>query len=230
MTCLPAPMAKRSSVRVGDSEMMRCGCVARVCWWAAAERETTASAAARAATIAMARRCTNPPSHEGFGVAAGDRSSDSGLPPPPPSRVSRPRGVVGGERLPLQRRDRPGLAPEFPHRSPVCEGNLASRSMAGLLLALDLDGVLADTRPLWDAWLEDAARRARVELLVPKDREAAAGVLDDALGDWRPLLVRFASDRAPLWIRPRADTNAVLRRLAASGARIGVFSDAPREL
>jgi phosphoglycolate phosphatase-like HAD superfamily hydrolase len=102
--------------------------------------------------------------------------------------------------------------------------------MAGLLLALDLDGVLADTRPLWDAWLEDAARRARVELLVPKDREAAAGVLDDALGDWRPLLVRFASDRAPLWIRPRADTNAVLRRLAASGARIGVFSDAPREL
>jgi len=102
--------------------------------------------------------------------------------------------------------------------------------MAGLLLALALDGVLADTRPLWDAWLEDAARRARVELLVPKDREAAAGVLDDALGDWRPLLVRFASDRAPLWIRPRADTNAVLRRLAASGARIGVFSDAPREL
>jgi phosphoglycolate phosphatase-like HAD superfamily hydrolase len=42
--------------------------------------------------------------------------------------------------------------------------------------------------------------------------------------------VRFASDRAPLWIRPRADTNAVLRRLAASGALIGVFSDAPREL
>ena len=102
--------------------------------------------------------------------------------------------------------------------------------MAGLLLALDLDGVLADTRPLWDAWLEDAARRARVELAVPEDRAAAAGVLDEALGDWRPLLVRFASDRAPLWIRPRADTNAVLRRLAASGARIGVFSDAPREL
>jgi phosphoglycolate phosphatase-like HAD superfamily hydrolase len=99
-----------------------------------------------------------------------------------------------------------------------------------LVLAIDLDGVLADTRPLWDAWLEDAARRARVELAVPEDREAAAGVLDDALGDWRPLLARFASDRAPLWIRPRADTNAVLRRLAASGARIGVFSDAPREL
>jgi phosphoglycolate phosphatase-like HAD superfamily hydrolase len=97
-------------------------------------------------------------------------------------------------------------------------------------LALDLDGVLADTRPLWDAWLEDAARRARVELDVPEDREAAAAVLDEALGDWRPLLVRFAADRAPLFVRPRPDTNAALRRLAADGTRIGVFSDAPREL
>jgi beta-phosphoglucomutase-like phosphatase (HAD superfamily) len=96
--------------------------------------------------------------------------------------------------------------------------------------ALDLDGVLADTRPLWDAWLEDAARRARVELDVPEDREAAAPALDEALGDWRPLLARFAADRAPLFVRPRADTNAALRRLSASGARIGVFSDAPREL
>jgi len=99
-----------------------------------------------------------------------------------------------------------------------------------LAIALDLDSVLADTRPLWEAWLEDAARRARVQLEVPPDREAAAGVLDEALGDWRPLLARFAADRAPLWIRPRAETNAALRRLTAAGARIGVFSDAPREL
>ena len=99
-----------------------------------------------------------------------------------------------------------------------------------LALALDLDDVLADTRPLWDAWLEDAARRARVELDVPEDRVAAAVVLDEALGDWRPLLARFAADRAPLWIRPRPDTNATLRRLEAAGTRIGVFSDAPREL
>jgi phosphoglycolate phosphatase-like HAD superfamily hydrolase len=102
--------------------------------------------------------------------------------------------------------------------------------VAGLALALDLDDVLADTRPLWEAWLEDAARRARVELAVPDDREEAATILDEALGDWRPLLTRFAADRAPLWIRPRPDTNAALRRLTASGARIGVFSDAPREL
>jgi phosphoglycolate phosphatase-like HAD superfamily hydrolase len=107
---------------------------------------------------------------------------------------------------------------------------LASRFVTGLAIALDLDGVLADTHPLWDEWLEDARRRARVELEVSADREAAAGVLDEALGDWRPLLARFAAERAPLWIRPRAETNAALRRLAANGARIGVFSDAPREL
>ena len=99
-----------------------------------------------------------------------------------------------------------------------------------LAIALDLDGVLADTRPLWDEWLEDAARRARVELDVPHDRKEAATALDEALGDWRPLLARFAAERAPLFVRPRPDTNAALRRLTAAGARIGVFSDAPREL
>jgi phosphoglycolate phosphatase-like HAD superfamily hydrolase len=102
--------------------------------------------------------------------------------------------------------------------------------VGGRAIALDLDAVLADTRPVWDAWLEDASRRARVELAVPDDREAAAGVLDAELGDWRPLLDRFAADRAPLWFRPRAETNAVLRRLAAEGARLGAFTDAPREL
>jgi phosphoglycolate phosphatase-like HAD superfamily hydrolase len=97
-------------------------------------------------------------------------------------------------------------------------------------LALDLDAVLADTRPLWDAWLEDTARRVRVELDLPADRGAAAALLDERLGDWRPLLERFAADRAPLYFRPRADTTALLRRLHASGVRIGVFTDAPREL
>jgi phosphoglycolate phosphatase-like HAD superfamily hydrolase len=97
-------------------------------------------------------------------------------------------------------------------------------------IAVDLDAVLADTRPVWDAWLEDASRRARVELELPDDREEAAAALDEVLGDWRPLLQRFAADRAPLWFRPRAETNALLRRLAAAGARIGAFTDAPREL
>jgi phosphoglycolate phosphatase-like HAD superfamily hydrolase len=97
-------------------------------------------------------------------------------------------------------------------------------------VALDLDAVLADTRPLWNDWLEDAARRVRVELDVPEDRIAAAAVLDERLGDWRPLLQRFADDRAPLHFRPRADVGTFLRRLQADGVRIGVFTDAPLEL
>lgn len=98
-------------------------------------------------------------------------------------------------------------------------------------LAIDLDAVLGDTRPVWRDWLEDAARRARVDLAgVPEDRVAAVGVLDAQLGDWRPLLERFAADRGPLHFRPRPEVGAALRRLSAAGARIGVFTDAPREL
>ena len=98
-------------------------------------------------------------------------------------------------------------------------------------VALELDGVLTDTRPLWNDWLADAARRTRVDLdAVPEDRAAAAPVLDGLLGDWRPLLERFAADRAPIHFRPRGDTGAVLRSLQAAGVRIGVFTDAPREL
>jgi phosphoglycolate phosphatase-like HAD superfamily hydrolase len=58
----------------------------------------------------------------------------------------------------------------------------------------------------------------------------AAAVLDERLGDWRPLLGRFAADRGPVHFRPHGDTGALLRRLHAAGARIGVFTDAPREL
>jgi phosphoglycolate phosphatase-like HAD superfamily hydrolase len=97
-------------------------------------------------------------------------------------------------------------------------------------LALDLDAVLADTRPLWLDWLEDVARRAHVPLDLPDDRAAAAPLLDARLGDWRPLLQRFADDRAPVHFRPRAETGAALRRLQADGVRVGVFTDAPREL
>ena len=97
-------------------------------------------------------------------------------------------------------------------------------------LALDLDAVLADTRPLWNDWVEDAARRARVELDLPADRTAAAALLDERLGDWRPLLERFAADRGPVHFRPRAETSAQLRRLQDAGVRIGAFTDAPREL
>jgi phosphoglycolate phosphatase-like HAD superfamily hydrolase len=106
-------------------------------------------------------------------------------------------------------------------------------------VALDLDGVLGDTRPLWQAWLEDTARRMRpiAELdpeALPSDRIAAARELDRwaerGIGDWRSSLARFAEDHAPVYLRPRAPVSAALRRLEAAGARIGVFSDAPEEL
>jgi phosphoglycolate phosphatase-like HAD superfamily hydrolase len=97
--------------------------------------------------------------------------------------------------------------------------------------AVDLDAVLGDTRPLWDDWLEDAARRMRVELDgLPEDRIAAVPLLDERLGNWRALLERFAEDRAPLYLRPDPSANATLRRLHDAGVRLGAFTDAPVEL
>ena len=97
-------------------------------------------------------------------------------------------------------------------------------------LALDFDAVLGDTRPLWRAWVADVARRARVDVDIPEDRVAAARVLDGAVGNWPALLERFAEDRAPVHLRPSAEVNAALRRLAADGVRLGAFTDAPESL
>jgi len=106
-------------------------------------------------------------------------------------------------------------------------------------VAVDLDGALGDTRGLWRAFLDDAARRFRsiAELDVdalPADRGAAAVELDDwaarGVGDWRAALVRFAEDRAPVYLRPNGGANTALRALAARGQRLGVFTDAPEEL
>jgi phosphoglycolate phosphatase-like HAD superfamily hydrolase len=87
-------------------------------------------------------------------------------------------------------------------------------------LALDLDGVLGDTLPLWEAFLVDVSRRAHV------DPER----LDEELPNWRVLLERFAEDHAPVYLRPSAPATAALRRLQAEGVRVGVFTDAPEEL
>jgi phosphoglycolate phosphatase-like HAD superfamily hydrolase len=106
-------------------------------------------------------------------------------------------------------------------------------------LALDLDAVLGDTRPLWEAWLEDAARRYRSIApldpgALPRDRGAAAARLDrwaeHGIGDWHGALERFAEDHAPLYLRPDGDANAALRRLQARGARLAAFTDAPEPL
>ena len=105
-------------------------------------------------------------------------------------------------------------------------------------VAIELD-VLGDTRPLWNDWLADAARRFRsISPLdpaeLPEDRAAAAEQLDDwakdGVGDWRAALGRFAEDRAPVYLRPDADISAALRELAAQGHRLGVFTDVPEAL
>ena len=79
---------------------------------------------------------------------------------------------------------------------------------------------LGDTDPLWRDWLADAARRYRVDV----------GALDEQLPNWRPLLERFAEERAPVYLRRDAEVSEQLRRLHAGGVRIGVFTDAPPEL
>jgi phosphoglycolate phosphatase-like HAD superfamily hydrolase len=106
-------------------------------------------------------------------------------------------------------------------------------------VAIELDGVLGDTRALWEDWLADAARRFRsIAPLepadLPRDRAAAAQELDawaeHGVGDWRAALARFAEDRAPVYLRPDAEISAALRELAARGHRLGVFTDAPEAL
>jgi len=105
-------------------------------------------------------------------------------------------------------------------------------------VAIELD-VLGDTRPLWNDWLADAARRFHSispldPTRLPTDRAAAAEALDtwaeDGVGDWRSALGRFAEDRAPVYLRPDAEISALLRELAARGHRLGVFTDAPEAL
>lgn len=106
-------------------------------------------------------------------------------------------------------------------------------------VAVDLDAVLGDTRPLWRDWLDDAARRFRsIAPLdpddLPEDRGLAADRLDAwaaaGVGDWRAALGRFAEDRAPVYLRPDADVSAALRALTASGRPVGAFTDAPEAL
>lgn len=106
-------------------------------------------------------------------------------------------------------------------------------------VAISLDGALGDTRPLWHAFLADAARRfaaiAPLDIVsLPEDRREAAAVLDawaeGGVGDWRRALERFAEDHAPVHLRPDPGANAALRRLRRGGARIVVVTDAPEPL
>jgi phosphoglycolate phosphatase-like HAD superfamily hydrolase len=99
------------------------------------------------------------------------------------------------------------------------------------VLAVDLDRVLGDTNPLWDAWLEDLARRSRIDLDgLPENRSEATVELDRRVGNWPALLERFAEDHAPVYLRPQAEVSAALRRLRAAGASVVVVTDAPGPL
>jgi phosphoglycolate phosphatase-like HAD superfamily hydrolase len=86
-------------------------------------------------------------------------------------------------------------------------------------VAVDL-AALGDVEPLWRDWLEDAARRFRVEV----------SALDEELPNWRQLLERFAEERAPVYFRRDAEVTGALRRLHAAGVQVGVFAAAPEEL
>lgn len=81
-------------------------------------------------------------------------------------------------------------------------------------------GAIGDVEPLWRDWLQDAARRFRVDV----------SALEEQLPNWRQLLERFAEERAPVYFRRDAEVTDALRRLHAAGARIGVFTDVPEEL
>lgn len=104
--------------------------------------------------------------------------------------------------------------------------------MSGRAVAIDLDGALADTRPLWEAWLESAAAVLGVApSSLPADRGAAAAELDRlGAGNWRTLLGRFSEDRVAVYLRREPAVGSALRALAEAGSEIGVFTDAPEPL
>ncbi|HEY3050540.1 MAG TPA: hypothetical protein VGJ40_02360 [Gaiellaceae bacterium] len=141
----------------------------------------------------------------------------------------------------LSRRGRTNLLPGFHVWSArwAAMSGAWHRTWLMRAVAIELDGVLGDTRPLWNDWLADAARRFRSiaplePVDLPQDRAAAAEELDvwadQGVGDWRAALARFAEDRVPVYLRPDAEVSVALRELAERGHRLGVFTDAPEAL
>jgi phosphoglycolate phosphatase-like HAD superfamily hydrolase len=99
-------------------------------------------------------------------------------------------------------------------------------------VAIDLDGALGDTRPLWRDWLGSTRGVLGVEAdELPAERGEAAAELDRrGAGNWRVLLERFGEDRAPVYLRRDAVASAALQSLADAGCEVGVFTDAPEPL
>ena len=103
--------------------------------------------------------------------------------------------------------------------------------MAGAF-AIDLDGALCDTRPLWNDWLAATGGILGIDgAALPVDRGEAAAELDRrGGGNWRALLERFCEERAAVYLRRDAPTSVALKTLASAGSEIGVFTDAPEAL
>jgi phosphoglycolate phosphatase-like HAD superfamily hydrolase len=99
-------------------------------------------------------------------------------------------------------------------------------------VAIELDGALGDTRPLWEAWLSSSSTLLGLDpATLPRDRVAAARVLDHSgTGNWKTLLERYSEDRVALYVRRNPEANAALRALKADGHPLGVFTDAPEPL
>jgi phosphoglycolate phosphatase-like HAD superfamily hydrolase len=104
--------------------------------------------------------------------------------------------------------------------------------VTGRAVAVDLDGALGDTRPLWRDWLEAAAPVLGLDpATLSDDRAEAAAELDRlGAGNWRTLLERWSEERAPVYLRRDPGASAALRSLSADGREIGVFTDAPEPL
>lgn len=97
---------------------------------------------------------------------------------------------------------------------------------------------LAATERLFsDAVAAVVNKLSRVEPLdagrLPSDRVALQAELDRWAGSdtatWRRELRRFYEQHVPVYVRPDAQLNAVLRRLARGGTAIGVWSPGPAE-
>ena len=106
-------------------------------------------------------------------------------------------------------------------------------------IAIELDGVLGDTRPLWTTGSRmppgaftrlRRSIRARCPTTEPRPRRSSTAGPEQGVGDWRASLGRFAEDRAPVYLRPDAEVSAALRHSPRRGDRLGVFTDAPEAL
>ena len=108
----------------------------------------------------------------------------------------------------------------------------------GVTAVLFSEDALAGTASLWAAALRHLARKlGRVRPLdaeqLPVERAAAITAMEVwAGGDvttWRRELARFYEEHIPLYLRPDAELNGAVRRLARAGVALGAWSPGPAE-